>query len=243
MQLDRIKQNILKARGERLKSTAAFDADGTLWPVDVGRDFFQYQIRKNLLDIPHPQREFDRCLQMDNNRRRALTWLALNLKGRPLEQVKGWVQNFLKDYPLRVFDFQKELIFWLVRQGVRVFVVSSSVQWVLEEVIQSHFPCIPPENIIGVKTGLKQGVITGKLVEPTPVQDEKVPSLLRQSGGRLPVFAAGNTMSDLALLKSARVQMAISTAGAESFNYESEKNLQSHATKNKWFVYRREVKP
>ena len=29
--------------------TAAFDADGTLWPGDVGRSFFHYQVKKDLL--------------------------------------------------------------------------------------------------------------------------------------------------------------------------------------------------
>lgn len=243
MQLEQIKQKILKARPGRVRPFAAFDADGTLWPVDVGRDFFQYQIQKKLLNIPRPQDEFDKRLQTDDHRRRALTWLALNLKGKTLGQVKGWVQGFLKNYPLKVFDFQKELILWLCRQEVRVFVVSSSVQWVLEDVIQRYLPCIPPENIIGVKTKIKKGVITGDLVEPTPVQDEKVPSLLKQSGGQAPVFAAGNTLSDLALLKSARVRLAVSTAGRESFNHNSEKKLQNLAKQNKWFVCHGETKP
>ena len=46
---------------------AAFDADGTLWPSDVGRDFFQYQIEKGLLKskIVNPRAQFERIKNVE----------------------------------------------------------------------------------------------------------------------------------------------------------------------------------
>ncbi len=237
--LDQIKDSIIKVFKNHSYPVAAFDADGTLWPSDVGRYFFQHQIKNHLLKSREadPQKKFNSLLDTKDHRRRALTWLALVMSGFEEREVKKWGKDFLKNFPLKPFAFQQELIGWFLKQGGEVFVVSSSVRWVLEEAVSRCFPLLKKENIIGVETYVEKGVITDKLVEPTPVQDEKVKSLLKKTKGVKPVFAAGNTMSDLALLKSSSVRLAVSAAHSSHFNHSSEHELKDQAIKNGWFVY------
>ena len=79
---------------------AAFDADGTLWPRDVGKDFFQYQVEKALLrdKISDPRAEFNR-INKEQGRRASLLWLAQIQSGFSLKMLNQWIEDFLQENP------------------------------------------------------------------------------------------------------------------------------------------------
>ena len=102
---------------------AVFDADGTLWPSDVGKDFFQYQVRQKLLKSADPQQEFNN-IKDNHSKKKALEWLALAQAGCNVADIKQQVIDFLKKYPVQPFVFQQHLIEWFIKHKVSVFVVS-----------------------------------------------------------------------------------------------------------------------
>lgn len=234
--LEKIKYQLEKTLEKREPPFfGAFDADGTLWSSDVGKSFFLYQVEKGLLKGKtfHPQEDFDR-VRVTKGKKQALCWLAQVQAGISLEQMRMWVSDFLREKPVKVFPFQKCLIDWLIRKNVQVFVVSSSLKWVLTEALKSYG--LLEENIIGVETLVEKGVITDKLVLPPPIHKDKVEAFKRKTSGACPIFCAGNTLSDQALLEyTSSVKLVISTAKEGERNYESERSLLEIARKKKWF--------
>ena len=212
---------------------AAFDADGTLWPHDIGKDFFYYQIRNNLLKISDPQVKFDHVLKTEG-KKAALLWLAKIQDGISIGELKHQVKGFLKEKPFRMFLFQKRLIDWLVTQNVQIFIVSSSLKWVLDEALKEYN--ISLKNIIGVETKIEKGIITNKPILPAPIHRDKVEAFKNRTNGALPLFVAGNTLADQALLEVASdVQLVVTTARSGERNYGSERKLLEIAKVKNWF--------
>ena len=214
---------------------AAFDADGTLWPGDVGRDFFSYQIKEGLLreKTQNPRVDFDRiCREQSKNS--ALIWLAQIQSGFSIDQMKQWVQDFLKQSDVEIFLFQKKLINWLIDRNVQVFIVSSSLKWILDKALQKYD--FPKGNIIGVETKVEKNIITDKVMFPAPINKDKVLAFHKKSKGINPVFVSGNTLSDQALLELAtHVRLVVATAQPGEVNYPSERKLLSIAQSRNWF--------
>ena len=217
------------------KPLAVFDADGTLWPSDVGENFFNYQVKKGLLKdkTSDPPAEFNR-IREQKGRKAALLWLAQIQSGISLETLNQWILDFLRENPFKVFLFQKHLIEWLISKNVHVFVVSSSLKWVLDQALQKYN--IPKENIIGVQTLVQQGFITSQAVLPPPIHKEKVQAFQEKSKGACPIFVSGNTLSDQALLElSSQIKLVVSTAQLGERTYDSERELLKIAQKRNWF--------
>ena len=211
---------------------AAFDADGTLWPHDVGRDFFQYQVKNKLLFSKYPNLEKDfQFLCEKKGRSKGLCWLSQIQAGQTLENLNNNITDFLKQNPVRFFDFQKDLINWFKKYNVKVFIVSSSLKWVLDLALKNF---IPSSQIIGVETKVENGIITNEVLFPAPVFAEKVPAFLTKS--KAPIFVSGNSMADKALLEiSTGKQLVVSSAQKENSIYKSEQDLLSFAKKQNWF--------
>ncbi len=232
---EKMKSRLEQAIEKTSHPKAAFDADGTLWPTDVGRDFFHYQIKKALLRKKYacPQTEFDQ-IKEKQGMRASLIWLASSLAGFPIVQVRSWVLDFLADNPLKPFLFQRQLIDWLHEKNVSVFVVSSSLKWVLDSAVQVYG--IPKERVIGVETVIKDQIITDHLVSPPPIQAEKVKALQSQAEGGELIFSAGNTLSDQKLLEESKgISFVVATAKNGQRNYDSERNLLQLAKQKSWF--------
>lgn len=213
---------------------AAFDADGTLWPSDVGREFFYYQVKRKLLRDPHPSQIFH-SIRQKQSRKAALQWLAKAQARTSLSLMEAQVNDFLTQAPPKPFSFQKHLIEWLLKHQVSIFVVSSSLKWVLDKaLIKASYP-VPFSNIIGVETKIINNKITDELIEPAPIEADKPLALKKLVGNMNLLFAAGNTLSDKELLESALVKLTVASALEGSKNYASEQELLTLAKKNKWF--------
>ena len=221
----------------------AFDADGTLWPRDVGKDFFQWQVKRGLLKekTKDPQAEFNRIRER-KGRKFALIWLAEVQAGWPVQKLNQWIRDFLKQHPVKMFGFQETLLEWFDRHNVQVFVVSSSLKWVLDQALKPY--PIPTQNIIGVQTKVEKGIITETPILPAPIHKDKVPAFKNKTGGQCPFFVAGNTLADQALLEfSSQFRLVVATARPKDRNYESEQKMLNIAIDRAWFYWNGLLKP
>ena len=219
---------------------AAFDADGTLWDMDLGENFFQHQIDHKL--VPLPESPFDHYVDLklkNNDPREAYVWLAAINKGVPLAQVQQWCHEAVKEAePIPVFSEQQKLIQLLQKKGVEVYVVTASVKWAVEPGAERFYQ-IPNKYVLGIETHINEGFVTERSAGIVTYRQGKVDALLEATKGRKPFLCSGNTMGDFELLKSAtRVALAVSAANQDDKLYKTEKELQENAAELGWLSHR-----
>lgn len=226
-----------KALDNGASPIAAFDADGTLWNTDIGETFFQFQIKNKLL--PHlPQSPWEYYRKMhDEDAPKAYMWLAQINKGHKLSTIREWAQAaFNEIQPLPLFTGVQAVINHLLKRKVEVYIVTASIQWSVEP--GAVHLGIPRDNVIGVVTHVKDGVITDEPHGAVSWRKGKVTRLLEKTNNKHPLLAAGNTMGDLDLIESAtHVKLANCGAPPESGIYETECKLVDIAKKNNWFYF------
>ena len=214
----------------------AYDADGTLWPNDLGLSFYKYQVKNQGFPprIKDPVKEF-LFHEKKPDRRDVLIWHAKAQAGLKLLDLEAQIKKFLEPsiFP-KIFSFQLKLIDWFRKRKLKIFIVSSSLKWVLDEVLIRYG--FLKEDILGVQTEVDdRGYITDRLLCPPPIASEKILAFKRKTHGLPPIFATGNTLSDESLLKASRVQLVCSMAKPGDRTYQSERGLLEMAKTHNWF--------
>ena len=218
---------------------AAFDADGTLWDVDLGENFFQYQIDNQL--VPLPPNPWDHYLEMkkiNNDPRAAYLWLAQICKGVSIEQVRAWSRTaFQKIKPDPIFDQQQKLIELFLSRKVRVFIVTASIKWAVEP--GAEYLGLSADQVLGIETEIKNNYVTEKQSGVITYKEGKVEALLQKSGGEKAFFCSGNTEGDLALLESAtNLRLVVSAASRDDHNFKTESKMLNLAEAKGWLSHR-----
>lgn len=234
---NRINTTLDQVLKEDSAPVAAFDADGTLWDIDLGETFFHYQIDNRLVELPPHAWNHYESMKAENPQK-AYLWLGQVCKGQRLEQVHEWARQAVKDQaPLPVFLEQKRLIDLFLSRGVKVFVVTASVKWAVEP--GAEMLGLKKDDVIGIETTIENGLITDTQKGLITYRQGKVDALLQRTGGKKPFFASGNTMGDFQLLQSAtRLSLAVSAASRDDKLFKTEHELQQHAETNSWLSHR-----
>lgn len=226
----------IKEQGKPL--VAAFDADGTLWDLDMGENLFHYTIEHKLVPLPeNPWEEYLHMKKINNDPRAAYLWLAQIYKGIPLSQVKKWAEEALQSItPVPIFSEQKELISFFKSENVDVYIITASIKWAVEP--GALLLGLEHDNVIGIETKVKDLIVTNELKGIISYKKGK-PEALKLKTGFFPFFASGNTEGDLELLESAtHLRLAVSAANRDDELYKSEFLLQETANKKSWMSHR-----
>lgn len=235
--LNLIKKSIESALEKGANPIAAFDADGTLWNTDLGEAFFHYQIKNDLLPSIHknPLQYYEDKLLHDP--KKAFLWLAQINEGHYLEEIKQWSQiHFAELNAFPFFESVRELITFLKKLKVNIFIVTASMKWAVEPAVAILE--IPSENIIGITTKIVNEMLTTEQEGILTWQEGKAQALLNKTSNLKPFFCAGNSMGDLALLEVAtHVRLANCALPSSHSLYESEQQLLATAKSRNWFLH------
>lgn len=211
---------------------AAFDADGTCWFSDVGRDFYDYQIKKGFFKEKALTWE-DYNAQEAVDIKQGLLWLAQILKGFHIDEVRAFGKDFNQNMRPHFIEHQAEIISFLKSHGVEIYIVTASVKWTIEAAAEEIG--ILADNVIGVETELEDGVITDIQKGHLTWADGKVKALLDRTKGEKPFFVSGNTMSDVPMMHEAsHIAKLIHSAKEDHGIFESELNALKEAQKHNW---------
>ncbi len=135
-------------------------------------------------------------------------WQAATADGRI--RPRHWIRALMQD--MKEHDWQV----WIVTANPRPIVQTAAATY-----------GIPPQRVIGMelKTG-PDGRLIPVLEEPAPYLEQKVPALMAAVGQK-PLFAASDSMSDVALLESAQHSLAL-----PAWN----DGLREHASNRGWWT-------
>lgn len=206
---------------------AVFDCDGTLWSVDSGEGFMNWEFAQNLLS--NKEEEW--------LRQRYATYRAGKVSedqmcGEMVTVHRGLTEAEVERAAIRYFDQNclssifpemRQLINLLHRDGCDIWVVSSTNEWVIRAAMR-HFG-IAPEKILAASVRIVDGKITDHLLR-VPSGPAK-PVAIKQVIGRTPDAVFGNSIWDVDMLLIARHGFAVNPT----------KQLENTAKQRAWPIY------
>ena len=183
---------------------AVFDADGTLWPGDIGEGFLKWLIaNKKLKDVDYSQDIYGKYEEIcEDDHAKCYAYAVQLMQGLAVKDIQTWAHDFFeKEIKPTIFPMQKVLIQDLEKRGVQVWIVSASGQWLVDQAAETLG--ISPEHVIGIRTETNNGIITDKIIPPVTYRAGKVEAIQKYIKQR-PVLAAGNAMTDYEMLMYAK---------------------------------------
>jgi 2-hydroxy-3-keto-5-methylthiopentenyl-1-phosphate phosphatase len=211
---------------------AAFDADGTCWFNDVGREVFLHQCQtvykgKWTWD-DYAKREIE-------NVEDALWWMAeINVGRRPEDVIQDAENTKVARKSLKLIPSTKKLISFLKERSVEVYIVTASVAWSI--VPAAAELGIDRDHILGVETEIdKNGLITTNRHIPLTWTHGKAEAILKATKGRAPMLCGGNSISDIYLLDtSCKFKMGIRSVDPEESLFDRENELMELCQHRNW---------
>jgi phosphoserine phosphatase len=185
-------------------SIAVFDCDGTLWSGDAGSSFMIWSVETGLVSrdtadwIDAKYRGYKRgevselaiCGQM-----------VQMYHGLREEEMRAAARKFFQSrIEKNIFPELLALVSELRANGVDIWAVSSTNDWVIEEGVKRFG--IPPNRVLAARVQVTDGIVTDQLLD-VPTDEGKVASLKR-AGITDPDAVFGNSVHDAAMLAIAR---------------------------------------
>ena len=213
---------------------AALDADGTLWPFDLGELFFQYEIDRRLLPkLPSHAWEHYRSWKELNSPRGAYLWLAQIHRGLSLRTVRSWAEDHFQTLnPDPFFPQVLDLVRVLKTWQFRIHIVTASVSWAIEP--GARRLGLNESDVLGVSTEVVQDQVQLRPTGAITYREGKWQRLLEHTDGIPPWIAVGNSFGDEALLRGARHAVAVCSAPKGHELHENEQKLQTLARTQGW---------
>lgn len=218
--------------------SAVFDADGTLWPGDLGEAFFQYQIAHQLAPglkgMKTPWQHYvalDKQSTADANA--WITKLNAGLRiGDLREQAK---KHYKKYYQNQINPLLKELIAKLQKRNFEIYICSTSMRWAIEPALYELD--LPLENLIGTESEVNsKGILTTTIKTPIPYASGKRDALASRLSSA-PAFVAGNSYGDMAMLNwAADLPLVIQYQPCQPGLEGSEMSLRNEAENKGWLI-------
>lgn len=233
-----LNETLAELKKNQSQLVALFDADGTLWDTDLGENLFSYTIDNRLVELPSdPWNHYQEMKKQNSDPRAAYLWLAQIYEGKTLTQVQQWADDAFKALkPFPIFDEQKKLIDLLLKNNVKIKIITASISWAVHP--GARYLGLENSSVIGVETSVDNGVVTSKQNGVITYKAGKVEAYQNQNSIK-PFLASGNSEGDLNLLEYAsHLRLVVSAANREDRLYKTEYQLQLIAKERNWFFHR-----
>ncbi len=189
------------------EKTAVFDADGTLWPDDLGEAFFKYQIQFDLAPglkgMKSPWEYYSRLDRVSTSDANA--WLTKLNSGLPLKELREQAKRFYEStFRKKLNPLMVDLIKKMKERHFDIWICTASMRWAIEPVLYDLD--LPMDRLIGTECEIdSKGRLTQIIKTPIPYADGKKRALDIALNGKLPTFVAGNSSGDTHMLQVATV--------------------------------------
>lgn len=232
----KIEQFLITASNEKGRKVAVFDGDGTV----LGQA--PHYLADECLYIyakEHPAYKSDLIDVMRKQSNVSIPYVQNRIKflsGFTLEEVRKMGEDcFNKYYPGKIFQPMRELIENLKENGFEIWIVSASPEALYQQFLSKAF-AIPITHIIGVKSVVRNGIVTDETIHPIP-QDEGKMETIETFIQEKPLFVAGNSRGDREMIEFSRGMKFIVNPDEHIETGQTE-SVADYAKRNNWIVVR-----
>lgn len=183
---------------------AVFDCDGTLWSGDAGSAFMRWSIETGLLPpdmVTLINHRYEGYLRGEVSELVICGEMVQIYHMIEIDTLRAAAATFFREHiEKNIFPEMVQLVTDLQRQGVDIWAVSSTNDWVIEEGVKRFH--IPANRVLAARTEAVGGVATNRLIA-VPTDEYKV-TALHGVGIDAPDAVFGNSIHDAAMLAIAR---------------------------------------
>lgn len=229
----------LKSFFEKHKNTegrkiAVFDGDGTVMGQTPHylADECMYQYAK---ENPEWKKEIiDTITKLSNVSLPYVQYRVKYISGKSLQFYRDLGEKtFNKYYKDKIFKPVKSLISTLKNNNFEIWIVTASPEGMYQQFLSKEFD-IPITNIIGVKSVIKNGIITDHMVHPVPQDEGKMEAIETFIQGK-PLLVAGNSRGDKEMIEfSGDLKMIVNPD--EHIAKGQQQSISDYAKKENWLI-------
>ncbi len=178
---------------------ACFDADGTIWAEDIGEGMLRWLAAGGLLPgtrAPWTDVWAEYEARVREDRCAGYAWAVATMEGLREDDVMRWSRQFAAAWP----NYRPQMVGLLQGlhgAGVEVVVVTDTNRWLVEAAVERMG--LPALRVLGIETRVRDGVLTGEVVQPVTCRAGKVEAI-RLHLNRMPDLAVGDSVGDLEML-------------------------------------------
>ncbi|MBK8394080.1 MAG: haloacid dehalogenase-like hydrolase [Leptospiraceae bacterium] len=230
----RIKSFLEETRHYPKRKVATFDGDGTVLgqAPHYMADECLYEVAR---DNPSKKPEVIQKMQKLSNV--SIEYVQLRVKffeGDSIEYLRDLGEKcYNKYYSGKVFKPMVDLIQLLKANEFEVWIITASPEAMYQKFLSKELQ-IPITNIVGIKSIVKDGNITGKMVEPV-AQDHGKKEAIETFVQEKPLLVGGNSRGDKEMIEySAKLKLIINPD--EYIAEDQTESIAEYARKNNWVI-------
>ena len=233
---DQLEQFLINTQNESGRKIAVFDGDGTV----LGQtphylaDECMYQYAKE-----HPNYKPQLIEKMKSQSNVSLPYVQNRIHfiaGKSLQFYRDLGEEcFKKYYSNKIFESMRELTNLLKKNGFEIWIVTASPEGMYQQFLSVEFQ-IPITHIVGVKSVIRNGIITDDIVIPVP-QDHGKKEAIETFVQDVPLLVAGNSRGDKEMIEFSRgLKMIVNPD--EHIAHDQTESIADYAKRNDWLVVR-----
>ncbi len=227
---------LIITENEEGRKIAVFDGDGTV----LGQaphylaDECMYLYAKE-----HPNQKQELIKKMVKQSNVSIPYVqnrVLYMAGKSLQFYRDLGEDcFKKYYSNKIFEPMHRLITLLKENNFEIWIVTASPEGMYQQFLSKEFK-IPITHIIGVKSVIRNGIITDEIVPPVP-QDHGKKEAIETFVQDVPLLVAGNSRGDKEMIEFSRgLRMIVNPD--EHIAPDQVESIADYALKNNWLIVR-----
>ena len=206
---------------------AAFDCDGTLWTIDAGFGFFEWELEAGLVApevAAWARGRYDAYIAGTVDEDTICGDMVTMHRGIAVATLQAAAEEYFRGHvPQHRFEDMQQLVARLLERGTQVRLVSASNEWVI--CAAAAYFGLPSGRVLASAATVVDGLVTDQLVRVPSGPGKRL--ALESVVGRAPDVAFGNSRWDAEMLGFARHGFAVNPTA----------ELESLAAASGWPVY------
>ena len=221
-------------KNETGRKIAVFDGDGTVLGQTphylADEAMYQYAA-----EYPNQNPEvFEEMIKQSNVSIPYVQNRVKYISGMSLQEYRDLGEKYFnKYYANKIYEPMRSLISTLRRNGFEIWIITASPEGMYQQFLSKALK-IPITNIVGIKSTIKNGIITDEIISPIP-QDHGKKWAIESFVQDVPLFVAGNSRGDKEMIEFSRgLKMIVNPD--EHIAPDQVESISDYARKNDWLV-------
>jgi phosphoserine phosphatase len=225
---------LAKTKNEKGRKIAVFDGDGTVLGQTphylADEAMYQYALK-------HPNQKPEIFQEMIKQSNVSLPYVQNRVKyiaGMSLQDYRDLGEEyFRKYYSNKIFEPMKNLISVLKQNGFEIWIITASPEGMYQQFLGKELK-IPITHIVGIKSVIKDGIITDEIIRPIP-QDHGKKWAIETFVQDVPLLVAGNSRGDKEMIEFSKgLKMIVNPD--EHIAHDQTESIADYAKKNNWLI-------